>query len=448
MTSEVVVMNRIGVALAADSAVTVEMGGSSKVRDSALKLFMLSKYRPVGVMIYHNASLLGLPLEAIIKAFRRELGRTQFDTLGAYGEALIGFLDGNASLFSEAVQDRYFLQALDTEYRRIGEQVRGALADRGLFGKAEGELGADGTDAVEGVIAQRLEFWRGQEDAAYFRDVSAEKVVGRISGGVHGVVGRVFLGWPVGERPSRTCWKSQGTWLPRTTFRRTCFPALSIAGFGEADHFPAVQHLEFGGIYGGRLKVRPASLVAVTDEKPSGVMAFAYTNMVDAFLTGISRNVVVHLADAAAFIQKMPLLALDAIAGLAPEEKEQAAETVRGASQAKAREFARNVLKASNNRKAKIERVVETLTIGELAQVASTLVGLSSFEQQMSLERETVGGPVDVAVISKGDGFIWIDRKHYFRRELNEHFFRNYYDDAPAAGNAADGDEEEEQDGE
>ena len=65
----------------------------------------------------------------------------------------------------------------------------------------------------------------------------------------------------------------------------------------------------------------------------------------------------------------------------------------------------------------------------ELAQVASTLVGLSSFEQQMSLNRETVGGPVDVAVISKGDGLICIDRKHYFRKELNGHFFRNYHDD-------------------
>jgi len=41
---------------------------------------------------------------------------------------------------------------------------------------------------------------------------------------------------------------------------------------------------------------------------------------------------------------------------------------------------------------------------------------------------ETVGGPIDVAVISKGDGFIWIKRKHYFSPELNHHFFDNYYE--------------------
>jgi hypothetical protein len=43
------------------------------------------------------------------------------------------------------------------------------------------------------------------------------------------------------------------------------------------------------------------------------------------------------------------------------------------------------------------------------------------------MESETVGGPVDVALISKGDGFIWIKRKHYFKAELNPQFFANYY---------------------
>jgi hypothetical protein len=45
----------------------------------------------------------------------------------------------------------------------------------------------------------------------------------------------------------------------------------------------------------------------------------------------------------------------------------------------------------------------------------------------MSLDAETVGGPIDVAVISKGDGFVWIKRKHYFKAELNHQFFKNYY---------------------
>ena len=37
--------------------------------------------------------------------------------------------------------------------------------------------------------------------------------------------------------------------------------------------------------------------------------------------------------------------------------------------------------------------------------------------------KKKVLGPVDVAVITKGDGFVWLKRKHYFPAELNPHYF-------------------------
>ncbi len=65
----------------------------------------------------------------------------------------------------------------------------------------------------------------------------------------------------------------------------------------------------------------------------------------------------------------------------------------------------------------------------ELAAMAEALVSLTSFKRKFSLDAETVGGPIDVAVLSKGDGFVWIKRKHYFKAELNPHFLTNYYQD-------------------
>ena len=59
--------------------------------------------------------------------------------------------------------------------------------------------------------------------------------------------------------------------------------------------------------------------------------------------------------------------------------------------------------------------------------MAESLVNLTSFKRHVSSEAETVGGPTDVAVITKGDGFIWIKRKHYFKADLNAHFFQNYF---------------------
>jgi len=66
------------------------------------------------------------------------------------------------------------------------------------------------------------------------------------------------------------------------------------------------------------------------------------------------------------------------------------------------------------------------LSKSELASMAETLVNMVSFRKQVTMEAETVGGPIDVLVITKGDGPVWIKRKHYFNPELNHHFFSNY----------------------
>ncbi len=71
--------------------------------------------------------------------------------------------------------------------------------------------------------------------------------------------------------------------------------------------------------------------------------------------------------------------------------------------------------------------VVSILPKDELAAMAEALVNLTSFKRKVSMQSETVGGPISVAVISKGDGFVWIKRKHYFKAELNSQFFANYF---------------------
>jgi hypothetical protein len=71
--------------------------------------------------------------------------------------------------------------------------------------------------------------------------------------------------------------------------------------------------------------------------------------------------------------------------------------------------------------------MVDVLPKDELAAMAESLVNLTVFKRRVTQSIETVGGPIDVAVISKGDGFIWVKRKHYFKPELNQQFFSNYY---------------------
>jgi hypothetical protein len=80
-----------------------------------------------------------------------------------------------------------------------------------------------------------------------------------------------------------------------------------------------------------------------------------------------------------------------------------------------------------DNLTAPLMNTVVNLNKEDMADMAESIVYLTSLMKKVSPEEETVGGPVDVAVISKGDGFVWIKRKHYFSPELNPHFTNNYF---------------------
>lgn len=88
MTAEVSIMNSYAIALAADSAVTI----GSNIFNTANKIYMLSKYRPIGLMIYNAVSFMEIPFETIIALYRKVLKKESFETLKEYAQHFIQFL--------------------------------------------------------------------------------------------------------------------------------------------------------------------------------------------------------------------------------------------------------------------------------------------------------------------------------------------------------------------
>lgn len=70
MTTEIAVINRLGIALAADSAVTIPGYGADKVFDTGDKLFELSERYPVALMVNGSMDFLGVLWELVAKEFR------------------------------------------------------------------------------------------------------------------------------------------------------------------------------------------------------------------------------------------------------------------------------------------------------------------------------------------------------------------------------------------
>ncbi len=138
MTAEVAVLSRVGVALAADSAVTVD-SEAGKVYTSADKLFQLSAVAPVGVMIYGNASFMDVPWETVLKTFRRRLGARAFDTLQVDPALRVAMDRDTAGLFQ-----RFALALLD----RVREH------DAGLGDVLERELTPAISKLLDDVVGE------------------------------------------------------------------------------------------------------------------------------------------------------------------------------------------------------------------------------------------------------------------------------------------------------
>lgn len=68
------------------------------------------------------------------------------------------------------------------------------------------------------------------------------------------------------------------------------------------------------------------------------------------------------------------------------------------------------------NYRGPIFNIVSSLPRTNLSEIAEALINITSLRRHVSTDSETVGGPTDVAIIAKADGFTWVKRKKYFEK--------------------------------
>ena len=94
-------------------------------------------------------------------------------------------------------------------------------------------------------------------------------------------------------------------------------------------------------------------------------------------------------------------------------------ELIRAAA---ARQFKDGLDQLKRNSEETLKTVVNHMSKKELGEVAFSLVELTSRKRRYSTDMETVGGPIDVAILTRNEGFVWVRRKHYFDADLNPHY--------------------------
>jgi hypothetical protein len=430
MTAEIAIMNKQAVALAADSAVTINMGpGLGQKIYNTNKLFALSKYHPVGIMVYDLAELMGVPWEAVIKCYRAELGKKSFGSLREYVEDFLSFFRQANRILPATHQRAYFFEMIAELFQSI--QWRAVRGINNLIAKN----GQVTHREVQHIVAVTLKTFHAEAVSwsllPHFQNSDMKRLASRYWAEIADAKKSTFQQLPL---PSEADEMLKD--IVTASFCREWSPfgasGVVFAGYGEEQIFPTVCALRFNQVLDGQLKYSGIEESSVTAAHMAAIIPFAQREMASVFMEGVDpdyKDVVEN------YLRKMfndyPVQLVNLIPRLDAKTRDSLLPKLRKVG---ADLFSHFVDGMNQYRQANHVRpvvgAVSFLSKDMLAEVAEALVSLTSFKRRISItSAETVGGPIDVAVISKGDGFIWIKRKQYFKPELNHHFVNAYFGD-------------------
>lgn len=430
MTAEIAIINKSAIALAADSKVTLTRGGKQKTYDTVNKLFSISKTEPVGAMIYGNAEFMEFPWETIVKEYRRRNPTKRFGTVFDWASDLLTFLQ---AFFPFSEQDENDLVA-----RTASGAVTQISNNFIEFVQAHGEA----VDIPSGLLMEfSLQVDRLETLDDFFGPAEWAPLEARLAPIFESIASNgVISATPELQEMTRRYMSL----IIRKAYASPTHSGLVIAGFGEDELLPSLVSYELDGIIGGRLKGLESTKFDATRKSHGMIKPFAQSDMVYRFMEGIDPE---YSAELERSLDKLLLdnaMKTAAALGQTKAQIDAMLPAFQAATAASLKEFVQSSAALRRRRFAMpIIDMTMSLPKDELAHLAESLVSLTSLQRRVSREIETVGGAIDVAVISKGDGFVWIKRKHYFNADRNLRFVNGYFSEYDSANHAGESNDDE-----
>lgn len=399
MTCEIAVMNKYGVALAADSAAT--FGQRQKVYQAAEKLFQISQSPPVGMMISGSAELMDMPWEVIINTYIQQTGNRKFNKLIEYADEFFRFVEQSDSLFPASLQDIWFRDSVRRYWKDSFLEP--------LAAKSSPRTGATPKNAVPRLVrmlARETRNWRQfpvlAGGAAY-----GDKIITEYASVLAELEKELFHTFELPPDFSENFRAAVKSMFMRSWFHPADETGIVFAGMGEAEPFPMLQEYQVGTIAAGKLRFAKLGEARVTREVSAIVAPFGVTEMVDVFYRGIQPG----LEDTLYEIIRHDLThnQLHARRKLATDQVDRIVEHIR-------KSFTDEIVRKYQS---PLIAAVEALPRQGLATMAEALVNLTALKLRMSVETvETVGGAISVAVLSRGNGFVWVKRPYALRETI------------------------------
>lgn len=391
MTAEILIMNDGAIAMAADSAVTV---GNKKTYNGVNKLFMLSNDPPMGIMIFGNANFDIFPMETLIKEFRKKYDFKNLGTIDKIHEKLIEYL-------SEIVPSTDFHAMINHNLKYFHDFLEKEFLNKD---KEHFEEFINSYDHVNDLnfLFQIEEF---NEYDWNFENILPDFVNQQEKTKICNILKLIF-------------------------FKDLLYPGTGvvIAGFNENEMFPSFK--AFNLIANNNGNIENNTLNYQFNSSKGIIVPFAQIDVIKTFMTGLDFNMDIAIKS---FFQDFIDDYLDELKKSINENSnisrehlsniDNEFEKFKRTNPSRVKDFMDGIHGWENEVSKPIIESVESLPKEELANMSESLIHITSLKRKVSSDLQTVGGDIDVAIITKGDGFIWKKRKHYFDADLNPHFF-------------------------
>lgn len=416
MTAIVGILNKQAVAVAADSAVTV--GGGTKIYNTANKIFNLSKGRPVGIAIYGNAALNScIPWEVVIKMYREHIGKNTFPVLSGYAD---DFFDYVKQYSEKHISKEDSLNVLRINILQFWcEELTKGLRENEEYDAPIAKLALG---ILQNRITELAANLKKSKILSDYRNIKFEDFVAAIED-VLDLIKRQITenegNWNEYEKPICEVLYRMFT---TNALKNPYISGVAIFGYGEDEIYPSIQEYQIYNIVLGvqRIEKRPSQIISQANN--ASICPMAQRDVIETFIEGVSHTIRdTFLKATESTIKEI----IKGISNIIRPQDPQLADSIKSAN------FSEIVVRYRNTiqdiiHKGQVSPLLQTIaSMGkeDIADLAENLIYMTSMKRHVTPYAETVGGPIDVAIISKGDGFIWMKRKHYFKPELNSSFF-------------------------
>lgn len=427
MTAVIGILNKNAVAIAADSAVTVSGSNGRKIYNTANKIFTLSKHYPVAIIIYNSANFITTPWEIIIKIYRSELKDKSFPCLEDYSKDFFKFLkEKKFFLSNEILKDHLdsFLSNLIDDLKEMSFEEALEKEEDLITLSEEKRLKVFKKYLNEILIHQKNSIVN-EEKLKDFDDLSREKFETIVKDVLNEIFNTDFP--ELDDKKIKENLKDFVFEYIRTkSFWAGSWTGLVFAGYGESEIYPSTISTKVADVFDDKIRFYTESVTNIHDGNDGSIMPFAQRDVIDTLISGISPEINNTLFSTfnkflEGYNNHLIKLVKDSNPELAVQLDNIDIDDIckQFVDEVEEVKMIKHIIPTVNT--------VSVLSKEDLAEMAESLIYLTYLKRRISSDEESVGGPVDVAVISKGDGFIWIKRKHYFEEKYNPNFIKNYF---------------------